>query len=256
MSDSITFIIDGTEVEGQPGQSVLEAAQAAGHYVPRLCYHPDLVPHGSCRVCTVLVNGRPQSACTTPISPGIVVENDSDQVMAMRRDLIDMLFVEGNHFCMFCEKSGNCELQALAYRFGITAPKYPYQFPERDIDATHPDVLVDHNRCILCARCVRASREVDGKRVFQFVGRGRDKRVAVDGKAGLGSTSADIADRAIEVCPVGAILRKGVGFAVPVGERDYDHAPIGSDVEAASVPAGGEEAESAATRTSAPAGAE
>jgi [NiFe] hydrogenase diaphorase moiety small subunit len=179
-----------------------------------------------------------QSACTTPIAPGIVVENDSEQLLALRRDLIDMLFVEGNHFCMFCEMSGNCELQALAYRFGITAPKFPYQFPVRDVDATHPDVLIDHNRCILCARCIRASRDLDGKHVFQFVGRGKDKRVAVDGKAGLGSTSADATDRAIDVCPVGAILRKGVGYAVPIGQRKYDTAPIGSNVEAMSASTG------------------
>ena len=107
-------------------------------YIPRLCAHKDLKPHGSCRVCTVLVNGRPQSACTQPIASGIVVESETVQVQELRTNLIEMLFVEGNHFCMFCEKSGNCELQALAYRFGITAPKYPYQFPQRELDATHP----------------------------------------------------------------------------------------------------------------------
>jgi coenzyme F420-reducing hydrogenase gamma subunit len=99
----------------------------------------------------------------------MVVENDTELLRELRRDLIDMLFVEGNHFCMFCEKSGACELQALAYRFGITAPRYPFLAPRRGVDATHPDVLIDHNRCVLCARCIRASREVDGKNVFQFV---------------------------------------------------------------------------------------
>ncbi|MFN2115994.1 MAG: 2Fe-2S iron-sulfur cluster-binding protein [Anaerolineae bacterium] len=229
--DQVVFTIDGAEVTGRLGQSILEAAEAAGHYIPRLCYHPELLPHGSCRVCTVLVNGRPQSACTTPIAPDIIVENECDKVLALRRDIIDMLFVEGNHFCMFCEKSGNCELQALAYRFGITAPKYPYQFPVREIDATHPDIFIDHNRCILCARCIRASRDLDGKHVFQFVGRGKDKHVAVDGKHGLGSTDAAVTDKAMEVCPVGAILKRGGAFAVPVGQREYDHEPIGSDIE-------------------------
>jgi [NiFe] hydrogenase diaphorase moiety small subunit len=159
------------------------------------------------------------------------VENDAPQLGKLRANLIEMLFVEGNHFCMFCEKSGNCELQALAYRFGIMAPKYPYQFPERELDATHPEIFLDRNRCVLCARCVRASKSVDGKNVFQFVGRGQAKRIAVDARAGLADTDAVATDKAISVCPVGAILRKRVGFAVPIGRRLYDHEPIGSQIE-------------------------
>jgi len=233
VSEKITFILDGNTIEGEPGQTILKAADAAGRYIPRLCSHKDLVPHGSCRVCTVLVNGRPQAACTQPAAEGIVVESGSPKVQKLRTSIIEMLFVEGNHFCMFCEKSGNCELQALAYRFGITAPRYPYQFPYRDVDASHPDIFLDRNRCVLCGRCVRASRDVDGKNVFQFVGRGRDKRIAVDARAGLGDTNAAVTDKAIEVCPVGAILRKRVGYAVPVGKRQYDHEAIGTEIEKA-----------------------
>ena len=233
MSNTITITLDGREIAARQGQTLLEAAEAAGVWIPRLCAHPDLAPHGSCRVCTVLVNGRPQAACTQPAAPGMVVESDSDKVNALRRQLIEMLFVEGNHFCMFCEKSGNCELQALAYRFGIAAPRYPYLFPDRAVDASHPAVLVDHNRCILCGRCVRASRDLDGKGVFEFVDRGPHKRVAVNAEAGLGGTDLDLADRAVAACPVGAILSKHVGYRVPVGERRYDHQPIGSTCEPA-----------------------
>jgi [NiFe] hydrogenase diaphorase moiety small subunit len=180
-----------------------------------------------------MVNGRPQSACTQPIAEGMIVENETEKIMRFRRNIIEMLFVEGNHFCMFCEKSGNCELQAMAYRLGITAPKYPYMFPaDRTVDASHRDIFIDHNRCILCARCVRASRDLDGKNVFQFVGRGPEKRIAVNSRAKLSDTDLDVTDKAVEVCPVGAILRKRVGYAVPVGQRKYDHQPIGSDIEA------------------------
>ena len=233
MSDTITFTIDGVEVKGQPGQTILKAADAAGVYIPRLCSFDELVPHGSCRVCTVMANGRPQSACTQPIAEGMIVENDTEELLKIRQNIIEMLFVEGNHFCMFCEKSGNCELQALAYRFGIAAPKYPYLFPSRDVDATHPDIFIDRNRCVLCGRCVRASRDVDGKSVFEFVGRGPQKRVAVNADANLADTKASVTDRAVEVCPVGALLKKRVGYAVPVGQRKYDHKPIGSDIEQA-----------------------
>jgi len=232
MDKTITFTIDGVEVKGKPGQSVMQAADEAGIYIPRLCYLEDLVPHGSCRVCTVMVNGRPQAACTWPVSEGMVVENDTEDLLQHRRRIVEMMFVEGNHFCMFCEKSGNCELQAMAYRFGITAPRYPYLFPKRDVDASHPDIFIDRNRCILCGRCVNASRDIDGKNVFEFVGRGANKRVAVNAEAKLSDTNIDLTDKAVDVCPVGAILKKRVGYAVPVGQRKYDHAPIGSDIEA------------------------
>jgi [NiFe] hydrogenase diaphorase moiety small subunit len=233
MSDKVNVIIDGVEIQGQRGQTILEAAEDAGVYIPRLCYLKGLVPFGSCRVCTVLVNGRPQAACTQPIAEGLVIENECERVQQIRKDIIDMLFVEGNHFCMFCEKSGNCELQAMAYRFGIQAPKYPYQYPDRPVDASHPDVMIDHNRCILCARCVRASRDVDGKSVFGFVNRSLHKRVAVNACDGLGNTNASVTDKAMDVCPVGSILKKRVGYAVPIGQRMYDHKPIGSEIEAA-----------------------
>ncbi len=236
MSSTVTLTIDGLEIQARAGQTILKAAEAAGVYIPRLCAHPELTPHGSCRVCTVFVNGRPQSACTQPVAEGMVVESNSERVTDLRRQIVEMLFVEGNHFCMFCEKSGHCELQALAYRLGIAAPRFPYQFPARDVDASHPDILIDRNRCILCGRCVRASRELDGKNVFGFVGRGPHKRVAVNAEARLADTDAAATDRAMDVCPVGAILRKRCGYAVPVGQRPYDHRPIGADIESARRP--------------------
>ena len=232
MSDTATITIDDVEVRIQPGQTILTAAEAAGIYIPRLCSHPELRPHGSCRVCTVLVNGRAQAACTQPAIEGMIIENDTQTLRSVRRSIIEMLLVEGNHFCMFCEKSGNCELQALAYRFGIAAPRFPYMFPERQLDFSHDDIFVDHNRCVQCARCIRASKEVDDKNVFQFLGRGPDQHVGVDAEANLGGTSAEATDKAVEVCPVGALMRKRVGYKDPVGQRLYDHNPIGSDIEA------------------------
>jgi [NiFe] hydrogenase diaphorase moiety small subunit len=229
-TDAITLTVDGKKIEARRGDTILEAADRAGVYVPRLCWMKDLLPAGGCRVCTVRVNGRPQAACTQPVAPGMVIENDTEELRELRRDLIDMLFVEGNHFCMFCEKSGNCELQALAYRFGITAPKFPFLFPQREVDASHPDVLIDRNRCVLCGRCVRASRALDGKHVFGFSGRGPGKRLAVDGPD-LAATDVAAPDRAVAACPTGTLLVKRVGYKVPVGRRLYDHSPIGSEIE-------------------------
>lgn len=234
MSNTLTFIIDGKEISAKPGQTILEAAEDAGIYIPRLCAEKDLKPHGSCRVCTVKVNGRPQAACTQPVAPGMVVESESEEMKNVRKAIVEMLFVEGNHICPFCEKSGNCELQALGYRLGIAAPRYPFLFPDRKVDASHADVMIDHNRCVLCGRCVRASKELDGKNVFEFIGRGIDKKVAVNAEA-LAGTKLSVADKAVELCPVGAILKKRVGYAVPVGKRLYDEKPIGSKIEGRAV---------------------
>ena len=231
MSDTVTLKIDGVEVQARAGQTVIEAADEAGIYIPRLCHKPGLKPFGSCRLCTVIANGRPCSACTTPVVDGMVVENEVESIANFRKMIVEMLFVEGNHFCMFCEKSGNCELQGVAYRLGIMAPRFPYQWPKRDVDASHPDILIDHSRCILCGRCVRTSSDLDGKHVFDFVERSNEKRLGVNASARLADTNADITDQALDACPVGALLRKRVGFQVPVGKRLYDIEPIGSEIE-------------------------
>jgi [NiFe] hydrogenase diaphorase moiety small subunit len=234
MAAEIVFTIDGKEVRGEQGQTILQAAALAGIYIPHLCAMKGLSPWGSCRVCTVQVNGRPQAACTMPIADGMVVENDTADLRDLRSSLVEMLFVEGNHFCMFCEKSGNCELQATAYRLGILAPRHPYLFPKRRVDASHPDVLFDFNRCILCGRCMRASQELDGKHVFQFIARGKYKRIGLSAKNGAGTSNLSVNDQAVEACPVGCIVKKRVGFAVPVGQRLFDKKPIGSEIESRS----------------------
>ena len=231
MAEKVKFTIDGREIEAEAGRTIMEAADSAGVYIPRLCYMPGLTPHGSCRVCTVVVDGRFQTACTQPVSAGATVENASPKLLEYRQSLIDMLFVEGNHYCMFCEKSGNCELQALAYRFAILAPRYPYIFPRKEMDSSHPDVFVDRNRCVLCARCILASKQIDGKNVFQFLGRAFEKKIAVNSETGLGGTNLELNDRAVDVCPVGTIMRKRVGYRIPIGRRKYDHRPIGWEIE-------------------------
>jgi [NiFe] hydrogenase diaphorase moiety small subunit len=114
---------------------------------------------------------------------------------------------------------------------GILSMRHPYMFPVRKVDASHPDVMVEHNRCILCARCVRASQELDGKHVFDFVGRGGHKRIGVNAATGAGGTNLSVTDKAAESCPVGCIVKKRVGFAVPIGQRLYDKKPIGSEIE-------------------------
>lgn len=224
---SLTFTLDGKSVPFAEGQTIIQAAQAAGVFIPHLCYHPEFKPHGSCKLCTVKVNGRHTASCTMRAAAGMVVESETEEINAERRALTQMLFVEGNHFCPSCEQSGNCQLQATAYHLGMMSPHYDHFFPNRAVDASHPDFLLDFNRCILCSLCVRASRDVDGKNVFGIGGRGIKSRLIVNSASGrLADTNLSVTDRAAEVCPTGAILRKRHGFTVPIGRRLYDHHDI------------------------------
>ena len=230
MSDNdiqATFSLDGMDIPFQPEQTVLQAALTAGHYIPHLCYHPEFKPHGSCKVCTVSANGHTAAACTQPAVAGLEVQSNTTELNGLRHTLVQMLFAEGNHFCPSCEKSGDCTLQALGYDLGVMTAGFRQLFPIRPVDASHPDILLDFNRCILCELCVRASSEVDGKHVFALSGRGLDKHLIVNAESGkLVDTDIALTDKAMEVCPVGVILKKRVGFAVPIGQRKFDEKPI------------------------------
>lgn len=224
---SKTISLDGQTVAFAEGQTIMDAAMAAGIYIPHLCHNPEFRPHGSCKLCTVNVNGRNVASCTMPAAEGQQVLSDTEELNAERLALTQMLFVEGNHLCPACEKSGNCQLQAVAYYLGMMSPRFNHFYPQREVDASHPDVLLDRNRCIYCELCVRASRDVDGKHVFGLSGRGIATTLVVNSTSGrLGDTAIAASDRAMQVCPTGALLVKRRGFAVPIGERIYDHRSI------------------------------
>jgi [NiFe] hydrogenase diaphorase moiety small subunit len=233
-----TFTIDEQPIPFTPGQTILEAAKAAGIYIPHLCYHPEFKAHGGCKMCTVLVNGRTQTACTHKAAAGQEVDVDTPELNSMRRTLVQMLFIEGNHFCPGCEKSGACQLQALGYEYEMMSPHFVELYPGRNVDASHPDVLIEFNRCVLCELCVRASRDVDHKDVFAIAGRGQNAKLIINSPTGkLGDSALAVTDRAVQVCPVGAIIVKRVGFsAAPIGERLYDNNPISAEVESCEIP--------------------
>lgn len=227
-----TFSLDGEEVDFGPGESILQAATRAGHYIPHLCWHPDFGAKGSCRLCTVRINGRMGAACTVQAASGQEVESNTDDLNAQRKILLQMMFIEGNHFCPSCEKSGNCRLQATAYDVGMEGPHFEEFYPNRRVDASHPDLLLDLNRCILCGLCVRASQEADGKDVFAIGGYGIKTHLLVNSPSGQMADSALLStDRAANICPVGAILHKRHGFALPIGQRQFDKAPVSAQIE-------------------------
>lgn len=224
---SKTITVDGKSVPFKDGQTIMDAALAAGVYIPHLCHHPEFEPHGSCKLCVVSVNGRNMTACTMPAAEDMVVASNTPELNSDRKALVQMLFVEGNHTCPSCEKTGNCQLQAAAYYLDMLSPHYTHFCQPREADASHPDVFLDLNRCILCELCVRASREVDGKNVFGISGRGIGSRLVVNSASGrLGDTNFAVTDKAAHICPTGAILIKRQGYRIPIGQRIFDRQKI------------------------------
>ncbi len=222
-----TITIDDREVPFDPGQTIMEAARAAGLYIEHLCYNPQYQPHGSCKICTVKVDGKMQTACTMPAAGGQQVESASGEMMARRETLLEMIFAEGNHYCAFCTKSGNCDLQALAYRLNMHKNSFNHRYPVREIDASHPDLILDHDRCIFCGLCVRASSDKDHKEVFAMAGRGKATRLVVNTDSGeLGDSEISLEDAAAHVCPVGAIMPKHGSYSTPIGQRYFDDRSI------------------------------
>jgi [NiFe] hydrogenase diaphorase moiety small subunit len=234
MSDKIIKIkIDGREIAAKEGQNLLDAATENGVYIPYLCHMKGVCAAGSCRICNVKINGRYAAACTTPIDSsceGWVVENKTPELDEMRKTIVEVLFVEGNHFCPSCEKSGNCDLQALAYKYQMMVPQFEYRFPKRVVDASSPKIYLDRNRCIQCKKCIRLIKDKDGKSYFAFFKRGHKLEIHIDQELAANMPD-DLAQKAMDNCPVGAILKKEKGYDVPIGKRKYDKMPIGSDIE-------------------------
>jgi [NiFe] hydrogenase diaphorase moiety small subunit len=234
MNKIIRFTVDGLECMANKGQYIVDAAKENGIYIPTLCNYTGIKPKGACRICTIKVNGKLMTACTTPVSEGMQIENNTKEIIELRKAIVELFFVEGNHFCPSCEKSGDCELQALGYRYSVMAPRFPYFFPQRGVDASHPKIIKDQNRCILCKRCIRAVTDENGRSIFAYRRRSHRVEIGIDTKLGKLLTD-ELAQKAMDICPVGAILVKEKGFIVPIGERKYDNSPIGSDIENLSV---------------------
>ena len=219
---SIVLKIDGKEVHAYEGQMLVDVARENGVYIPTLCHFPNIsTPAASCRVCTVKINGRFETGCTTKVGTGMKVEVNDPEVLDYRRANIQMLFAEGNHFCPSCSKSGNCELQRKGYENGLVVNRFPHFFEDRPIDFKPTRIVMEHSRCIHCKRCVERVFTDEGKRVFYFENRGYKTLVGVDYENEK-KLSEEQALAAMDLCPVGAILVRGESSAKPFGLRKYD----------------------------------
>ena len=206
----ITLTINGKQVKGKEGDTVLEICQANGIDVPTLCHFDGLSDVGACRMCVVEIERerRPVPSCTYPARDGLVVKTDTEQLEKYRRQILELIFTERNHFCMFCERSGDCELQKLAYRYHMDNVRYPYTFPSLPVDSISDYVVIDHNRCILCGRCIRVCSEIVANHTLDFGSRGWKTLVGADLEQPLGESSCVSCGACVQVCPTGAIFNK------------------------------------------------
>lgn len=220
----ITLQMNGETVSGRAGQSLLEVARDNGIDIPTLCHQEELKPWGGCRLCLVEVEGqgRPQAACLTPAREGLRVRTDSDHLRDWRRMIVELLLAERNHACAVCVVNEHCELQALAARLGVDHVRYDYLHPSLGLDLSQERFAVDHNRCILCTRCVRTCAEIEGACTWAISGRGITSRVAIDLDRPWGnSTTCTDCGKCVQMCPTGALTRKGATVGEMIREKTH-----------------------------------
>lgn len=216
----VNITINGRVVQAQPDQTVMQAAEAAGIRIPGLCNHPHLKPEGACRICLVDIEKQRtlQPACTFPVFEGMVVQTETPKVTASRKFALQMIFSERSHYCMYCSMSGtgeetDCELQKLGYEYGLACWQFPPDYSKPwPLDATRKYFVMDHSRCILCRRCVRACDEVAAAHTLGVRQRGTRTMISADDGISFGKSSCVECGTCLQVCPTGALSDRRSAF--------------------------------------------
>ncbi len=229
MADMVNITIDGKSIQAEKGKNLMQVAKENGIFIPSLCYYEHIEPPlGTCRVCTCKMNGKYNPACTEKVSEGLVVEVNTPELVDTRKALVEMMFAEGNHICPACEKSGNCDLQHMGYELGVSSTRFPHLFKDRIVDFEPSRMVMEHNRCIKCLRCVVDVKTDDGKKVFTYQNRGNETYVGIDYDQEAKLTEEQ-AINAMKICPTGAIIVRGASLAAPFGDRKFDMESVQKD---------------------------
>ncbi len=220
----LTIKINDQAISAHEDETILELARQNGIVIPSLCYLDGLSAWGGCRLCMVEIKGSDKlfSACTTYPLEGMEIVADSERLKKHRRDVLGFMFSERNHVCSVCVSNGGCELQDLAAALGMSHVEHPYLNPVLSVDASHKLFCLDHNRCILCTRCVRVCDEIEGAHTWDIMGRGNTARIVADlnqpwGEAG----SCTSCGKCVQVCPTGALFEKGKSVAEMRKNREF-----------------------------------
>lgn len=207
----ISVKIDDKDLEVEVGTTVLDVCRENDIDIPTMCHLKGLVDVGACRLCLVEVEGTSKllPSCTTKVQANQVIHTQTDKLKKYRRMITELFFAERNHVCSVCIANGNCELQDLGYKVGMENVRFPYLFQNCEVDSSHSKFVMDHNRCIMCTRCVRVCSDVEGAHNWGIMNRGYQVRIIADFNVPWGdSTTCTYCGKCVDVCPTGALWNK------------------------------------------------
>jgi bidirectional [NiFe] hydrogenase diaphorase subunit len=219
-----TFEVDGKTITATDGQTIFDAAWDSGIHIPRLCHLGGLSDVGACRLCLVEIEGQKklQPSCLTKVAEDMVVRTNTPQLREYRKLIVELLFAERNHVCSVCVLNGACELQTAAADLGVDHIRLSPQYPQLKVDLSHERFGLDHNRCILCTRCVRVCDEVEGAHTWDVSGRGAECLLVSDmGDPWGASDTCTGCGKCVQVCPTGALFLKGKTVAEMQKDRSF-----------------------------------